>query len=168
MMRCNYIIFILFLLFLNSCLNYKSVKISSHNMEPTYNIGDVVIIDANNKINFNNNDIIAYYMPVEFQHNGLLNDKKAVVIVRIIGSMGDKLFIRDDKLFLNEKLIDDAFSDYEEFIQNQMFINKVIENKYVIKENEYFIMGDNKNNSNDSRFFGPISKDIIIGKVIVK
>ncbi|MCD4705813.1 signal peptidase I, partial [bacterium] len=35
-------------------------------------------------------------------------------------------------------------------------------------ENEYFVMGDNRNNSFDSRFFGAISKDLIIGKVWIR
>ena len=35
-------------------------------------------------------------------------------------------------------------------------------------ENEYFVMGDNRNNSTDSRFFGPIQKSDILGKVVIQ
>jgi signal peptidase I len=38
---------------------------------------------------------------------------------------------------------------------------------YKLKEDEYFILGDNKNNSCDSTFFGPILRESIVGKVII-
>jgi signal peptidase I len=158
------IISLLFIL-LNSCLNSKTFKLIGHNMEPIYKMGDIIIINENNKIEFNNNDIIAYYMPEKWQGNGALNDKKAVVIVRIIGSRNDIVEIKDNKLVLNDKEIDNSFLDFDDFKNNQMFINKLVNNPYKLKDNEYFIMGENRNNSKDSRFFGPITKDMIIGKV---
>lgn len=75
------------------------------------------------------------------------------VLKRVIGLPGEHIQITNDVITVNGEVIEQPFDyipadyDYSEDI--------------VLKENEYFVMGDNRANSNDSRFFGPITKDQI-------
>lgn len=75
------------------------------------------------------------------------------VLKRIIGLPGEHIQITNDVLSVNGKIVEQPFdyipADYE------------YSEDIILGENEYFVMGDNRANSNDSRFFGPITKEQI-------
>ena len=81
-------------------------------------------------------------------------------IKRIIALPGERLLIRDGTVYINgHKLVEPYLP--EEWTIDGTWNNGV---EAVIPANEYFVMGDNRNRSQDSRFFGPISRDRIDGK----
>lgn len=80
------------------------------------------------------------------------------IIKRVIGLPGETVAIKKGKIYINDKVIDDDYaygqtSDY---------------NKVTLRDNEYFILGDNRLISKDSRYFGPIKDNEIKGKIVFR
>ena len=81
-----------------------------------------------------------------------------IIIKRIIGMPKDTVSIKDNTVYVNGEEIEEDYaygetSDYEEI---------------TLGDDEYFILGDNRPISKDSRYFGPVKEDEIIGKVIFR
>ena len=81
-----------------------------------------------------------------------------IIIKRIIGMPGDTVSINDNTVYVNGEELEEDYaygetSDYEEI---------------TLGDDEYFILGDNRPISKDSRYFGPVKEDEIIGKVIFR
>ena len=80
------------------------------------------------------------------------------IIKSVIGLPGETVAIKKGKIYINDKVIDDEYaygqtSDY---------------NKVTLKDDEYFILGDNRLISKDSRYFGPIKDNEIKGKIVFR
>lgn len=80
------------------------------------------------------------------------------IIKRVIGLPGETVAIKNGKIYINDKVIDDEYaygqtSDY---------------NKVTLRDDEYFILGDNRLISKDSRYFGPIKDNEIKGKIVFR
>jgi signal peptidase I len=81
-------------------------------------------------------------------------------IKRIIALPGERLLIRDGSVYINGHLLHEPYLPEEWTIDNTW--NNGVEK--TIPPNNYFVMGDNRNRSQDSRFFGSIGRDRIDGK----
>ena len=114
-------------------------------MEPTLKNKSIVFIRKYN-IEPKYNDIL------------VINKDNKIIIKRLVGLPNDMIFI-DKYIYINGEKLD-------EIEENSDNINKEI----LLKENEYFVIGDNRQNSIDSRFdeIGIINKNEIIGIVIGK
>ena len=85
------------------------------------------------------------------------NPTVSYYIKRVIGVPGDEITIRGTEVFINGEQLDEPY------------ITKGFEERDIqvkLNEDEYWIMGDNRDNSIDSRNFGAIKKEYIYGKVI--
>ena len=101
-------------------------------------------------------DVIAYR--IGSSEYGYINIK------RIIGVPGERIRITDGEIYINgEKLIENVNVE-------KMTTAGLAEDEIVLDENEYFVLGDNRNNSEDSRFasVGMIIKNDIVGKVWIR
>ena len=87
-------------------------------------------------------------------------------IKRIIGLPEERLKINGGKVYINGTLL------YEPYLQPETFTGPegyLKENKeIIIPKKSYFVMGDNRQNSSDSRDFGPIRENSIVGKVTLR
>lgn len=101
-------------------------------------LGDVVVIDAP-------------------------NDAEKHYIKRVIGTPGDTIMISNGHIILNGKQLDES-----KYIKSDIYTTGgafLQENQpYTVQEQEYFVIGDNRPYSSDSREFGPVIKNKIIGK----
>ena len=82
-------------------------------------------------------------------------------IKRVIGLPGETVQIKDGKVYINDKeLTDTPFSDY-------IFTAGLAENTITLADDEYFLLGDNVNNSEDSRFLkvGNVKKAELLGRI---
>jgi len=84
-----------------------------------------------------------------------------------VPAMGDTIKIHTDNIEVWKRLI---VYEYEEKVVRKegsvVTINDKPARNYVVKKNHYFVIGDNFNNSRDSRYFGFVNKDMILGKAM--
>ncbi|MCK4781480.1 signal peptidase I [Candidatus Parcubacteria bacterium] len=117
-------------------------------MSPTYISYDYLLINKLDK-RFIHGDIVVYC---------LQEDKNKFLITRIIGLPGEKIEIKDNDLYVNGQFLNEPYA-------NGTTTGNLI---LTLKKNEYFVLGDNRNKSLDSRVFGPILKEDIEGVVFYK
>lgn len=131
-------------------------QIVGDSMNPTLNNNDVIIIDklTPNFIKLNRGDIISFYY-----------DESKLLIKRIIGLPGEYIEIKNNEIYINDELIDDYVYDVK---MNDFKLEEIGYNK--IPDNMYFVMGDNREDSLDSRDYkvGLIKKENIIGKKLFR
>jgi signal peptidase I len=79
-----------------------------------------------------------------------------LLVKRIIGLPGEKVEIRDGYVFINGNRLPEPFP-HDQYPQNIP--------AYTLGPVEYYVLGDNRGNSNDSRAFGPVLREDILGRV---
>lgn len=127
-------------------------------MENTLSDGDKVVI---NKFSYRFTDPKRFDVIV-FKQSG--KEHSYYDIKRIIGLPGETLQIKEGLLYINGEVVTDNVNT--EVMANYGLANEEI----TLEANEYFVLGDNRNNSEDSRFasIGMIRKDEIIGEAFIR
>lgn len=87
-------------------------------------------------------------------------------IKRVIGVPGDTVMLKDNQIYLNGQVIDQSFLPSGVISEAGQFSQEGVEQ--TVPEGYYLCFGDNRQHSRDGREFGPIKKDLIIGKVLLK
>ena len=135
----------------------EKTNVIGHSMENTLDADDTIII---NKFTYLVSDPERFDVIV-FKQSG--KEHSYYNIKRIIGLPGETILIKDDKIYINGNIITDI-------VNVEPMINYgLAEEEITLEENEYFVLGDNKNNSED-RFasIGNITRDEIIGKAALR
>jgi len=133
--------------------------IPSDSMVPTLHVGDRVVVE---KISYHlqppkTGDIVVFAPPEQLQEQGFSQDQ--AFIKRIIGLPGQTVAVKKGLVYLNDKpLVEKYIAEPPEYQWGP----------YRVPENEYFVMGDNRNNSNDSSRWGFLPKQNIIGRAVVR
>ena len=138
---------------------FLRMNINTDSMLPTLRTGDRILI--NKVTGIRNGDIIVFHSPAE---NGRL------LVSRLIASEYETVEIRNKVVFVNDKKFDitsDTTRD-EKIIYPMKFCYRDNMPPVKMQRNEYFVLGDNFDRSFDSRSFGKISSDAIVGKVVYK
>lgn len=131
-------------------------RVSGSSMYPTYHNGEFAILNKLFYTSPQQEDVIIFRSSLP-NPDSIFGENKRL-IKRIIGVPGQHVVIQNGKVFINdEELIEEYLSEGTE-TSGEVDI--------VLSDNEYFVMGDNRGNSTDSRYVGPILKDDIIGEVI--
>ena len=90
-------------------------------------------------------------------------DSENMLIKRVIGLPGETLEYKNDKLYIDGTLCDEEFLDTEYRKMRADVFTQDIE-KVTLSEDEYYVLGDNRPSSRDSRYYGPFKKENIVGK----
>lgn len=151
-----FVIAFLLALFINKVLLFKLV-IPTGSMIDTINIGDRVFAFRQAYLfkEPERGDIIVFPFP---------DNEKDDYIKRVIGVPGDEIEIKGGDLFINGELINETAYITERMYEEEVF------GPITVPEDSYFVMGDNRNDSKDSRYWINkfVNKDKIEGKAIFK
>lgn len=84
------------------------------------------------------------------------------LIKRVIGLPGETVEIRDNRVYINGQMLD------EPYINEPGLTDARSQDSWTLGPDEYFVMGDNRSRSRDSRAFGPIKREHIIGEALIR
>jgi signal peptidase I len=104
---------------------------------------------------------------VVFRTDGIASLRAgSVYLKRIAGEPGDRLRISEGKLFVNDKRmsLSNAMGEITYYPPSQSDAS-TLKTDMIVPEGCYFVLGDNSINSLDSRYFGPLPRDNIIGRI---
>jgi len=131
------------------------LEVNGGSMKPTLNSGDVVLIDR-----------LAYDLgtPKRFDIAAFSRDGAGPNLKRIIGLPGETVQIKDNKIYIDGEILK------AEGALSMATIAGIAEYPVELGEDEYFLLGDNRESSEDSRFqsIGNVKRDQLFGKVWLK
>ena len=151
----------------------QAFKIPSGSMIPTLLIGDHILVNKfvyNVKIPFVNWTIIPFKKPqrqdiVVFKYP---KDPDKDYIKRVIGIAGDIVEIKEKKVFINGKPIKDEHAYFtDNNVKNGRFFSRDNYGPEKVPENHLFVLGDNRDNSYDSRYWGFVNIDAVKGNAFI-
>ncbi len=131
--------------------------IPSGSMEPTLQVGDRILVD---KISQHwqepqRGDILIFYPP----KSPAVEDNTKAYIKRLIGLEGDRIAVKNGKVYRNDEPLD------EPYIAEAPKYNM---RPVTVPKGHYWMMGDNRNHSNDSHIWGFLPKENVIGKATIR
>jgi signal peptidase I len=130
--------------------------IPSESMVPTLQKGDRVLV---NKLSYklhdvHRGDVVVFSRPPNEPDNGIKD-----LIKRVIGLPGETIEVRDCKVLINGQTLTESYV--------KSWTRTCTYAPHQIGADEVFVMGDNRDDSQDSRFFGPIKENLIVGRAFV-
>jgi signal peptidase I len=136
-------------------LLFQPHKIKGESMFPTYLDGEFLLTD---KISYRFNppargDVIVFKAPVNEEDD---------YIKRIIGLPGDKVSIKNGRVYINDKILEEPYLPENLRTEGGFFLQN--NKEVVVPEDNFFVLGDNRTYSSDSRAWGFVPKQNIIGK----
>lgn len=126
------------------------VRVDGYSMQPTLEDGEFILV---NKMSYqwsevDRGDIIVFHFPINPEEE---------LIKRVIGLPGDSVVVQNNQVFVNGQALNEPYIS-----QAPMYSGE-----WVVQENYLFVLGDNRNNSNDSKDWGMLPMENIVGKAVV-
>ncbi|HBP51178.1 MAG: Signal peptidase I [Candidatus Shapirobacteria bacterium GW2011_GWE1_38_10] len=139
-------------------------QVKGSSMVPNFTDGEYLLTD---KLSYQfsqpmRGDVVVFKAPA----TEACAEDECEYIKRIIGLPGDRVMVENNKVYLNGQLLEQNFlpDDYVtlpgEFCQEGLEVS--------VPEGQFLVFGDNRSHSRDSREFGPINKELILGKAFFK
>lgn len=128
--------------------SYSRVEVSGHSMDYTLKDGEKLWVNNLPFKEYKLNDIV------------VANESGVRVVKRIVGLPNDRLVFVGDTLYRNGKAVE------EDYVTDKGYEKGLLKAEITVPEGEYFLLGDNRDVSNDSRYFGTVTKSQLQGKVI--
>ena len=134
---------------------YETVLIPSSSMEPTLKVGDRLLVDHRSSLHgrWKRGDIITFHPPEAWQ-----DPDQDLLVKRVIGLPGETVAVQQGQVFVNGKVLQ------EDYLKEPMQAEDPVQ--FTLAPGQYFVMGDNRNNSSDSRNNGPVPDGDIRGRAI--
>ena len=131
--------------------------VSGSSMVPTFQDGQYLVVDEISYIigTPKRDDVVVFRNP---------NNTKVFFIKRIIGLPGETVDVKGNDVFITNKEHPNGFKLDQSFLVN----NGGIDGHMELKDNEYYVMGDNRPASSDSRYWGAVPKNLLVGRVFLR
>lgn len=145
-------IFVLAVLLICQQFFLAPVTVKGVSMEPTFENNNKLIVNKLEKVN--RFDMIVFHAP----------DADKNYIKRVIGLPGDKIVFKNDHLYINGQYYKEPYLEKE---KEELYLGGLLTGDFeaAVPKGCIFVMGDNRKNSSDSRIFGAIKEDSVIGIV---
>ena len=129
------------------------VQVSSSSMLPTLAKGDVVLVRRAGLSlgDLHHGDLVTFDSP----------DDGRPALKRVVGLPGDTVVIKDAVLYVQDQPVDEPYVDHQ-------LIDAYYTPTYTVPSGTFFVMGDHRSNSTDSRDYGPVDADDLTGRVLVR
>lgn len=147
---------------------FEPIRVDGESMRNTLQDGDIVLVTKPEywSGNYQRGDVIICRYPNRNKESSislggsfeLTFTNHTLFVKRLIGLPGDKIEFRQGVLYVNDQLVDE--SNIDVYIPYTRSMGPI-----TLGRDQYFVVGDNRGNSNDSRAVGPISEDMIVGHV---
>ncbi len=131
--------------------------VSGNSMVPTFHDQEYLIVD---ELSYHLRDphrgeVVVFKYP---------NDTTKYFIKRVVGIPGETLKFKDSGITIINKEHPEGFSLDQSYIENKSKDTFEI----TLKDNQYFVMGDNRIASSDSRAWGPLDRDYMVGRALIR
>ena len=151
----------------------QAYYIPSSSMTPTLQVGDRVLV---NKLSYEVGDVGRGDLVV-FGRPATETTGKTDLIKRVIGLEGELIEIIEGRIYITQSestsrqlLVEPylASTTYTRGFDNTDLCEKATENSCLIPDNHVFVLGDNRDGSRDSRFFGPVDENTVVGRAFIR
>lgn len=151
----------------------QAFKIPSSSMEPTLLVGDYLLVNKflyGTRLPFIDHKILEFKRP---QRGDIIvfiypKDRSKDFIKRVIGQEGEKVEIIHNKIYINDQLIADPWGHFsEKSLWTRYLPSMESFGPVVVPKDCLFVMGDNRDNSQDSRFWGFVTLNEVRGKAFI-
>ncbi len=134
-------------------------EINGASMEPNFHNGEYILT---NKISYrltnpHRGDVVIFKSP---------RNKEIDFIKRVIGLPGERVRLSNNTIYINGQKLNETYLAPDVYIFGGSFLAE--NQEIVVPPGKYFVMGDNRPHSADSREFGPIAKEDFIGKALLR
>jgi len=139
---------LIILVFVVTRILIQNFRIEGISMEPNFHDGQYLIT---NKFAYylhppERGDVVVFHYP---------NNPSRDFIKRVIGLPGEKVEVRGEHILINSEELEEPYT---------LHTGRYAWGPQILAENDYFVLGDNRNSSSDSHSWGPLSRDAIVGK----
>jgi len=126
------------------------VRVDGFSMRPTLDDGEFLLV---NKLSykwndFSRGDIVVFHFP--------LNPEEEL-IKRVIGLPGDHVVVRNSRVYVNDELVQEGYIEQAPLYTGEWFVT----------QDHLFVLGDNRNNSNDSKDWGMLPMENVVGRAVL-
>lgn len=149
------IVFCLLVFIASGCtlvMPVQPIRVEGTAMLPALKDGDRIVI-SKNPDKLERGDIVVFYFPL---------DQRKSYIKRIVGLPGETLEIREGAVLVNGTILEEPYVD-SKFNQSRRSLPEIR-----VPQKSYFVLGDNRDNSSDSRIWGTVEGKLIYGRYVMK
>ena len=173
-------------------LLFSAYAIPSGSMEPTLRVGDFLLVDKQSygpageldrlvlpPSVVKRGDLVVFHYPV---------DPKLHLVKRVVGLPGDRIRMRGGRVLVNGNLLQEPYAfyspsrpngfrdDFPSLLEADPNVDlrwwirlrrSVVDRDVIVPANSYFVLGDNRNDSEDSRYWGFVPRSAIVGRPLL-
>jgi len=138
-------------------------EVNGESMMPAYASGDILFVDRLSRRAHNpeRGDVVVLVSPEP-------STTAQFYVKRIIALPGERVQARSGKVFVTNAMHPTGYELPEPYIVSGTVTEDLSDDPVTVPENAYFVLGDNREHSNDSRYWGPLPRDHIVGIVAMK